>query len=213
MALARRAFHSSRESQLFTPLRYQVTPADCYPTSVLNALVWLFERHALPGAVLQRIYAYCLDGMERGLPGAYTSIHASLALVDWLCEFKTRTFGVSAETLQGSDLHLRPSSEVFRWLRTGGVAVLDVCESSTTTHSILALAEAADFLYFWDPYLRGAKYDYGRGAVRLASDGHSPNLKLPRAWIDSTRIRRYSFGPPRLRMGVLIRRTRHARRR
>jgi hypothetical protein len=206
--LARRAFHSSGESELFTPLRYQVTLADCYPTSVLNALVWLFERHALPGAVLQRIYAYCLDGIEHGLAGAYTSKYASLALVDWLCEFRTRSFAVNIETLQGSDLHLRPSSEVFRWLRTGGVAVLDVCESATTTHSILALAGDADFLYFWDPYLRGAKYDYGRGAARLASDGRSPNLKLPRAWIDSTRIRRYSFGPPSMRMGVLIRRAR-----
>lgn len=69
---------------MFTPLRYQVTPADCYPTSVLNALVWLFERDELPGAALQRIYAYCLDGIERGVIGSYTSEHASLALMDWL---------------------------------------------------------------------------------------------------------------------------------
>jgi hypothetical protein len=198
---------------VFTPLRYQATVADCYPTSVLNALIWLFEREELPGAALQRVYASCLDGIEHGRGGAYTSEHASLALVSWLDEFKTPSFGVTTEVLTGVDLHLRRSSALLRWLRRGGVAVLDMCITGATTHSVLALSADADYLNCWDPYIRGARYDYGRGALPLESAGRSPNLKLARAWVDSTRIRRYSFGPPRQRMGVLIRRTRRARRR
>jgi hypothetical protein len=42
--------------------------------------VWLFARDELPGATLQRIYAYCLDGIERDVSGAYTSGHAGFAL-------------------------------------------------------------------------------------------------------------------------------------
>lgn len=198
---------------MFTPLRYQVTHSDCYPTSVLNALVWLFARDELPGAALQRIYAYCLDGIERGVPGAYTSEHASLALVDWLDKFKTRSFAVTAEVIKGHDVHLRASSEVLRWLRCGGVAVLDIRITAVTTHSILALAAGRDHLDCWDPYIRGARYDYGRGTLRLETDGHSPNLRLAKSWLDSTRIRRYSFGPLAGRVGVLIRRTRGGRRR
>jgi len=195
---------------LFTPLRYQATPADCYPTSVLNALVWLFERHELPGAAVQHIYAFCLDGIERGLVSSYTSEHAGFALADWLGEFKTRSFAVATEIVKGSDLHLRPSSAVLRWLGRGGVAVLDVCDTRATTHSILALNAGKDHLDFWDPYARGARYDYGRGSLRLDSDGHSPNLRLGKSWLDSARTRRYSFGPRTDRVGVLIRRTRRA---
>jgi hypothetical protein len=42
--------------------------------------VWLFARDELPGATLQRIYAYCLDGIERDVSDAYTSGHAGFAL-------------------------------------------------------------------------------------------------------------------------------------
>lgn len=198
---------------MFTPLRYQVTHADCYPTSVLNALVWLFARDELPGAALQRIYAYCLDGIERGVPGAYTSEHASLALVDWLDEFKTRSFAVTTEVIKGNHVHLRASGGVLRCLRRGGVAVLDIRITSATTHSILALAAGSDYLDCWDPYIRGARYDYGRGALRLETDGYSPNLRLAKSWLDSTRIQRYSLGPRAGRVGVLIRRTRRGPRR
>jgi hypothetical protein len=40
----------------------------------------LFARDEFPGATLQRIYAYCLDGIERHVSGAYSSGHAGLAL-------------------------------------------------------------------------------------------------------------------------------------
>ena len=176
-------------------------------------LVWLFARDELPGAALQRIYAHCLDGIERGVPGAYTSEHASLALVDWLGKFKTRSFAVTTEVIRGRDMHLRASSAVLRWLRRGGVAVLDIRITAVTTHSILALAAGRHHLDCWDPYLRGARYDYGRGALRLETDGHSPNLRLAKSWLDSTRTRRYSFGPLAGRVGVLIRRTRRGCRR
>jgi hypothetical protein len=201
------------ETKLFTPLRYQATEADCYPTSVVNALVWLFERHELPGATLQHIYAYCLDGIESGVAGSYTTEHAGLALVDWLGNFRTRSFAVMTDMVNGDDLHLRRSSKILRWLQRGGVAIVDVIETAATTHSILALSAGADHLDFWDPYLRVANYDYGRDALRLATDGHSPNLSLSRSALDSPRIRRYSFGPPSKRAGVLIRRTTRGRRR
>lgn len=198
---------------MFTPLRYQATEADCYPTCVLNALVWLFERHELPGATLQHIYAFCLDGIESGAAGSYTSEHAGLALVDWLGDFKTRSFAVMTDVVNGHDLRLRRSSKILRWLQRGGVAIVDVIETAATTHSILALSAGADHLDFWDPYLRGANYDYGHGALRLETDGHSPNLRLSKSALDSPRARRYSFGPPSARAGVLIRRSRRGRRR
>lgn len=197
---------------MFTPLRYQATEADCYPTCIVNALVWLFERHELPGATLQHIYAFCLDGIERGVAGSYTSEHAGLALAEWVGQFKTRSFGVATEVVRGRDLHLRPSSKVLEWLRRGGIAITDVCVTKNTTHSILALAVGGDCLDFWDPYIRSARYDYGIGAFRLDTDGRAPNLRLAIAWLDTPRTRRYAFGPLAKRVSVLIRRTTRRRR-
>ena len=172
----------------------------------------MFERNELPGAVLRHVYAHSLDGIERGITGAYTSEHAGLAVAGWLAEFRIRSFAVDVEIVTGREVHLRPASRILRWLRRGGVAVLDVYDTPAATHSILALAAHAGHLDFWDPYIRSRRYDYGHGSSRLASDGHSPNLRLAKSWLDSPRERRYCLGPIAQRSGVLIRRTRRGRR-
>jgi len=197
---------------VFTPLRYQASEADCFPTSVLNALAWLFEEEELPGAVIRRIYAYTLDGIERGAGGAYTSRHASLALAEWLGQFKTRSFAVATEVLEGRQVRLGPASRLLRWLRRGGVAVLDVCDTPAATHSLLALSGRGDCIEFWDSYLRRAGYDYGRGAIRLETDGRRANLRILRSRLESRRDRPYCLGPDARRSAVLIRRTSHRRR-
>lgn len=196
---------------MFTPLRYQATEADCYPTSLLNALVWLFEQRELPGAIVQHVYVHCLDGIERGATGSYTSRHAGLAAAGWLGDFKTRSFSVAVEILEGSEVHLRPRSKMLQWLKCGGVAVLDVCDTSASTHSVLALSAGRDYLDLWDPYLRGARYEYGHGAMRLETNGHTPNLRLAKSRLDRTLHRPYALGPPADRMAVLIRRKNRGR--
>ena len=145
------------EVTLFTPLRYQVTHSDCYPTSVLNALVWLFARDELPGAALQRIYAYCLDGIARGVPGAYTSEHASIALVDWLDKFKTRSFAVTAEVIKGHDVHLRASSGCCAGTVRGRRGSGYPHHRGLATNSGIGRGSRSPDC--WDPYIRGARYD------------------------------------------------------
>ncbi|MDR0904811.1 MAG: peptidase C39, partial [Oscillospiraceae bacterium] len=44
-----------------TPLQYQITEYDCGPTSLLNALRFLFEREDIPPDVPKYIMMYCLD--------------------------------------------------------------------------------------------------------------------------------------------------------
>jgi len=76
----------------------------------------LFAADELPGAALQRIYAYCLDGIETRRAGRIHYEYASLALMHWLDEFKTRSFAVATDVIKGHDVHLGASSEVLRWL-------------------------------------------------------------------------------------------------
>jgi len=43
------------------PLRYQMTEYYCGPTSMLNAISYLFERNEIPPDVPKYIMMYCLD--------------------------------------------------------------------------------------------------------------------------------------------------------
>jgi hypothetical protein len=198
---------------VYTPLRYQATESDCYPTCVLNALTWLFERREIPGAVVQHIYTFSLDGFERGAAASYTSECAGLALINWLSRFRSGSFAVLTDTVHGRDCHPGSSGKVERWLRQGGVAILDVIETPATRHSILALRAGSHHVDFWDPYIRGDKFSYGPGVVRLDSDGRSANLRIPRSRLDRARLQPYTLGPLPARTGALLRRARPGRRR
>lgn len=41
------------------PLRYQLSEYDCGPTSMLNALAFLFEREDIPPEAVRNIMLYC----------------------------------------------------------------------------------------------------------------------------------------------------------
>ena len=43
------------------PLHYQLSEYDCGPTSLLNAISFLFEREEIPPEILRNIMLYCLD--------------------------------------------------------------------------------------------------------------------------------------------------------
>ena len=43
------------------PLHYQLTEYDCGPTSLLNAVNYLFEREEIPPEIVRNIMLYCLD--------------------------------------------------------------------------------------------------------------------------------------------------------
>ena len=43
------------------PLQYQISEYDCGPTSLLNALSYLFDREEIAPEVIRNILLYCLD--------------------------------------------------------------------------------------------------------------------------------------------------------
>ena len=47
------------------PLRYQMTEYDCGPTSMLNAVSYLFRRDEIPPELTRNIMLYCLDCFGR----------------------------------------------------------------------------------------------------------------------------------------------------
>ena len=67
------------------PLRYQLSEYDCGPTSMLNALAFLFEREDIPPEAVRNIMLYCLDcyGSDGVSGKSGTSCAAMMFLSNW----------------------------------------------------------------------------------------------------------------------------------
>ena len=72
-----------------TPLHYQMTEYDCGPITVMNAIIYLFDREQIPPDLIRNIMLYCLDGYgAEGAPGkSGTTRAAMMFLSNFLCCF------------------------------------------------------------------------------------------------------------------------------
>ena len=53
-----------------SPLRYQFSEYDCGPTTMLNAVSYLFEREEIPPEIIRNVMLYSLDCYsQKGEPG------------------------------------------------------------------------------------------------------------------------------------------------
>ena len=86
------------------PLRYQMTEYDCGPTSMLNAVSYLFQREEIPPEIIRSIMLYCLDCFgEDGASGKRgTSCMAMMFLSNWINGYgQTGHLPISSKYLSG----------------------------------------------------------------------------------------------------------------
>ena len=86
-----------------SPLRYQFSEYDCGPTTMLNAVSYLFEREEIPPEIIRNVMLYSLDCYsKKGEPGrAGTSRMAMMFLSNWLngiCRSRASTSRASPST-------------------------------------------------------------------------------------------------------------------
>lgn len=109
------------------PLHYQFSEYDCGPTSMQNAISFLFEREEIPPEVLRNIMLYCLDCYSsEGVPGkSGTSCAAMMFLSNWLNSMgDLGILPVKSRYLSGKEVYLGNESYVNDALRRGGAVVL-----------------------------------------------------------------------------------------
>ena len=97
------------------PLHYQISECDCGPTSMLNAISYLFDREDIPPEIIRNVMLYCLDCYSaEGVPGqSGTSRMAMMFLSNWLNEFgKIGRLSVNSAYLSGEDVYLGDSSRI-----------------------------------------------------------------------------------------------------
>ena len=187
-----------------TPLRYQVTEYDCGPTSLLNAVSFLFEREEIPPEVVRNIMLYSLDTFGTdGIPGKSGTSHtAMLFLSHWLDGFgKTGRLAIRSDYLTGRDVNLGADSRIVSALRRGGAAVVRL-DLEGWHHVLLTVIEGDGVLVF-DPYDPAESFPAEGITVVQGHDGQY-NRIVPRSRFETQELHPYGLGPYETREAVLL---------
>ena len=186
------------------PLHYQLSEYDCGPTSLLNAISYLFERETIPPEVIRNIMVYSLDvcGADGCAGKNGTSPIAMMFLSNWLNSFAaTGQFPVSSQYLSGEAVNFAPDSKLRDALRRGGAAVARV--DFDIWHYVLLTGIQDDQVFLFDPYYRETPFP-GEQIQMISDHPTAYNRIAPASYFDREALEVYAFGPLASREAVLI---------
>lgn len=135
-------------------LNYQSSEYDCGPTSMVNAIRYLFDREEIAPELLKSIFLYTLDAYnEEGESGkSGTSRMAMQFLASWLNQYGERkNFPIQARFLEENQVYIAPTSEIVECLQQKGVAVVRVWLEGDE-HYVLLTDVQGDEIGLFDPY-------------------------------------------------------------
>ena len=187
-----------------SPLRYQATRYDCGPTSMLNAIIFLFEREEIPPDIVRHIGLCTLDGYDRyghcGMTG--TTGAAMRYFGDWLNELRhAGLLPVESEYIEKEEVHLKEDGKLYKILAGGGVAIDHVFHD--VGHYILLTGLCECGVKAFDPYYRGNEVQ--REGVKVVRDRPLEcNIILPFEVLEDTWRGYYSMGETDTREALLI---------
>lgn len=118
------------------PLRYQLSEYDCGPTSMLNALAFLFEREDIPPEAVRNIMLYCLDcyGSDGVSGKSGTSCAAMMFLSNWLNGFgKIGRLHISTQYLSGPAVNFGAEHAVCAMHSAAAALPWCACTSTEST--------------------------------------------------------------------------------
>lgn len=186
------------------PLHYQLSEYDCGPTSMLNAISFLFEREDIPPEVIRNIMLYSLDcyGAE-GAPGRRgTSCTAMMFLSHWLDGFgQAGHLPVSSRYLSGKSVYMGPESPINDTLRRGGVAVVRLYFDAD--HYVLMTGEQEGCILLFDPYYQTEPFPQKDILVTLEYP-RKYNRVVPYSYFNREDASLYALGKTETREAVLL---------
>lgn len=189
-----------------SPLRYQATQYDCGPTTMANAIMFLFEREEIPPDLVRHIGLCTLDSYDRnGHCGMCGTTGAAIRYFGtWLNELRfSGLLPVESRFLDGKDVFFGRGSLLSDALRSGAAIVLHVFHSGG--HYILATGESEGMIRAFDPYYRGNEAQR-KGVVPVPDCPFSHNILISEQVINDTVQDFYSMGEINTREALVIRR-------
>lgn len=186
------------------PLHYQLSEYDCGPTSMLNAISFLFEREEIPPEILRNIMIYCLDSFNTdGIAGkAGTSEAAMMFLNNWLNGYgRTGQLPVSSRYLSGEEVFLGERSAVNEALYCKGAVVVRLFLEEP--HYVLLTGAANGQVQAFDPYY--IKEPFQEEGIQIVSNQPEKyNRLIPEYYFNSEQTGIYAFGPVEMREAVIL---------
>ena len=185
------------------PLHYQISEYDCGPTSMLNAIIYLFDREQIPPDIIRSIMLYCLDCYGAcGAPGkSGTSCAAMMFLSNWLNGCGTAgLLSISSRYLSGRNVRIDQQSEINDALHRGGVAVVRLYLDEW--HYVLITAEKDSHVYIFDPYYMP---NLTCDEIKITNSfPFSHNRIVPSSKLNSEQLDLYALGDIQSREAVII---------
>jgi hypothetical protein len=186
------------------PLSYQSTEYDCGPTSLINAISYLFRREEIPPDIVKHIMLYTLDAYnvkgEFGKNG--TSQMAMQFLCSWLNQFgKVKKFPIHGEFLTGRDVFIGLTSKVSVALQQGGAVVVRLRMDGW--HYVLLTAASEDDVFLFDPYFRKKPFTVP-GIELVDNEPFRHNRRVSAEILNRNGLALYNFGPEASREAVIL---------
>lgn len=186
------------------PLSYQSTEYDCGPTTMINAINYLFAREEISPEVIKCIMQYSLDGYNsRGeAHKSGTTGMAMMFLANWLNHFgKVKKWPIFCELMNGEMVYIGKSSRLTECLQQGGVVVAKVMLGCW--HYVLLTGIDAEYVYFFDPYYRRNPFKED-GVEMIKGEPLKMNRKVWYSIINSEGKGNYALGKHENRECVLM---------
>lgn len=166
------------------PFRLQASEYYCVPTTIINALSYLFDRREIPPFVVHRVYRDCLDGeAARG-----TTTRAIQELGFWLSSYREKrfkSFAIESKFISGDQVHFRRNSKIIRCLDSQGVALLCVHSNRNSWHYILCLRSEDGWLHCFDPNPHTQRFIKNDAVQFVATVGQQkPNAIIRIDWVE-----------------------------
>ena len=175
----------------------QTTEFDCGPTTVVNAIRFLFEREEVPPALIKGIWTLLNDTFShQGRHGEHGTSRAAMRFLgEWIngysrgCCFPLRT-----ELLEDSGALLLPGSALEDCLKSGGCAAIR-CWSNEYEHYVLLTGLEQDGAAAFDPYDEDPDYEEDLPGIRVIRDQPKKmNRIISREILNTRKIRDYALG-------------------
>lgn len=189
-----------------SPLRYQVTCYDCGPTTMTNAIMYLFEREEIPPDLISHIGQCTLDSYDSsghcGTSG--TSGAAIRYFGSWFNELRyAGLLPIESRFIGAEEVTLDDDGDIVRSLAEGAAIVLHVFH--VKGHYILLTGMTDEGFLAFDPYY--SAFETGReGVIAVEDQPFSHNVVIPRSILADTRRASYSMGEVSTREALIIRR-------
>lgn len=186
-------------------LNYQTSEYDCGPTTLTNAIRYLFDREQIAPELLKAIHLYTLDAFnEKGETGkSGTSQMAMRFLSSWFNQYgKTKQFPIYSEFLEEEQVYIGQNSRITGCLQQKGVVVVRVL-LEREEHYVLLNEVSEEEIGLFDPYYTEDIFNEP-GITVVKDQPGKMNRRVKRDLLNRKDGVIYALGPIEIREAMLI---------